>query len=303
MKTKTTLMMPALAVAVPLAFAGTATASPASLGATTPIQRSVQIRSIDFQNGLIELFNFADADLDLSGWRFCSHDFDQARRYTGSAGLNGVTIEARTSVFIHFNNDAPAGDVDRLNRSDLGGAFATPLDANAYGLQFYFPGSNGSVSFGNSTLIADHLQWNLDGAGVGSAETRTGQAVGQSLWSATGDFIATDAETRRIELVDLSGDISGSPDEYRVLGSAGCIPDVTTDGSNPGDAEFGVPDGSVTTADLTFFVEQWINGAAAIADVTTDGTNPGDAQFGVPDGSVTTADLTFFVEAWVAGCP
>ena len=82
-----------------------------------------------------------------------------------------------------------------------------------------------------------------------------------------------------------------------------CRPDITTDGANPGDPGYGVPDGAVTVADLTYFVEQWIANNAAVADVTTDGTNPGDPGFGVPDGLVTVADLTFFVELWIRGCP
>ena len=184
----------------------------------TANEREVQIRSVDFDLGIIELFNFSSADFDLSGWRFCSHDFDEARRYTSASGLNGVTIESETSVFIHFNDDAPAGDSDRVNRSDLGGGFATPLDQDAYGIQLFFPDSNGNVSFGNSSLIADHMQWNIDGDGTGQSETRTAQAVSEGLWSATGDFIATAADSTAIVLVDNSGDFFGSPDEYDVIG-------------------------------------------------------------------------------------
>ncbi|MEM1331380.1 MAG: GC-type dockerin domain-anchored protein [Planctomycetota bacterium] len=85
--------------------------------------------------------------------------------------------------------------------------------------------------------------------------------------------------------------------------SSGCgVADVTTDGTNPGDAGFGEPDSVVSVSDLTFFVEQWTNGSTSEADLTTDGTNPGDAGFGVPDGAVSVSDLTFFVEAWIAGC-
>ncbi|MEM1329175.1 MAG: GC-type dockerin domain-anchored protein [Planctomycetota bacterium] len=82
-----------------------------------------------------------------------------------------------------------------------------------------------------------------------------------------------------------------------------CFADITTDGANPGDSVFLVPDGAVTVGDLTTFVEQWIAGDTAIADVTTDGANPGDAGFLVPDGSVTVGDLSAFVEQWLAGCP
>ncbi|MEO1585445.1 MAG: GC-type dockerin domain-anchored protein [Planctomycetota bacterium] len=180
-------------------------------------ERDVQIRSVDFDAGVIELFNFSSIDFDLSGWRFCSHDFDQARRYTAAAGFDGVTIESNTSVFVHFNNDAPANDADRINRSMLGGAFALPLDQDAYALQLFNPDSNGNISFGNSSLIADHVQWNVNGSGVGSAEARTAQAVSEQLWSASGDFVATQADSDAVVLTDLSGDIEGAPTEYAVL--------------------------------------------------------------------------------------
>ena len=193
----------------------------------TVFERQVQIRSVDFEHAILELFNFSSADFDLSGWRFCSHDFDQALRYTAPDGFDGVTIQAGTSLFVHFDNDAPAGDPDRIDRSSLGGAFALPLDTDAYGLQLFFP-VNGGVSFGNSAQIADHVQWNLDGAGVGSAEQRTGQAVAEGLWSAVGDFVATEVATPRIELNDLSGDFPGSPPEYAIL-SAGGLPGESAD--------------------------------------------------------------------------
>ncbi|MEM1329763.1 MAG: GC-type dockerin domain-anchored protein [Planctomycetota bacterium] len=86
--------------------------------------------------------------------------------------------------------------------------------------------------------------------------------------------------------------------------SGGCsVADVTTDGTNPGDPNYGIPDNLITVSDLTFFVEFWIATDASVADVTTDGTNPGDPAYGTPDGAVTVSDLTFFVEFWIAGCP
>ena len=88
---------------------------------------------------------------------------------------------------------------------------------------------------------------------------------------------------------------------YEVQGTP-CIPDITTDGANPGDPGFGEPDGAVTVADLTFFVGQWVEGGLAVADITTAGTNPGDPGFGVPDGVIAVAELTFFVEQWIGGC-
>ncbi|MEM9373655.1 MAG: GC-type dockerin domain-anchored protein [Planctomycetota bacterium] len=242
--------------------------------------REVQVRSINFEDAVIEVYNFSAADIDLTGWRFCTHDFNEARRYSGAAGFNGVTIEAATSVYIHINNDAPAGNPDRFNRADLGGAFATPLDQDAYGLQFYFPAANGSVSFGNSSLIADHLQWNIDGESVGSAEFRTGQAVSQGLWSATGDFIATTTESSAIELNDLSGDEAGSPGEYDVLeGPLPCSP-----------ADLAEPFGALNFFDVAAFIGLF-NASDPAADLAE------------PIGSINFFDVAAYINLFNAGCP
>ncbi len=189
--------------------------------------RDIQIQRIDFDNGTIEFFNYGSIDQDLTGWRTCTHDFNKSRRYSGASGLNGVTIEAGTSVFIHFNNDAPV-DPDHLNRSSLGGSFATPLDQDAYGMQLFFPGTNGIVSFGNSTLIADHLQWNIDGQGVGSADFRTSQAVSEGLWTANGDFISTMAISSSLSLTEVGDGRLHGPSSYRVIDP--CPADLNGDG-------------------------------------------------------------------------
>ena len=81
-----------------------------------------------------------------------------------------------------------------------------------------------------------------------------------------------------------------------------CPADVTTAASNPGDPQFGQPDGLVTVSDLTFFIEAWINQIPR-ADITTLGANPGAPAYQLPDGLVTIGDLTRYVELWVDGCP
>lgn len=60
------------------------------------------IRSIDTGALVLELHNFGSANELLSGFRFCSHDDNQFRVYSDSTGLNGVTIEAGTSLFLHL---------------------------------------------------------------------------------------------------------------------------------------------------------------------------------------------------------
>jgi len=243
--------------------------------ASAQLERQVQIRSIDFATGVIELHNFAGSDIDLSGWRFCSHDFDDARRYSGSGGFDGVVIEAGTSVSIYFNDDAPAGDPDSINRADLGGFFATPLDQDAYGLQLYFPGDDGLVSFGRGSDMVDHIQWNIDGSGAGAAEFRTGLAVDTGLWTAIGDFIATGDDTARVTLTDTAGGLLHGPDDYDVAGDT-CPADL--DG-----------DGELSLFDFLAFQNLFDAGDPA-ADF--DG-----------DGELTLFDFLAFQNAFDAGCP
>lgn len=247
-------------------------------GGSSP--REVQIRRVNFDSGVIELYNFSAGDIDLTGWRFCSHDFNEARRYSGSNGLDGVLIESGSSVYIYFGDDAPAGDPDRLNRSDLGGAFALPLDQDAYGMQIFFPAAGGSVSFGNSSLIADHIQWNIDAQGVGSSEFRTGQAVSEGLWSANGDFIATTSESALIELTDLSGDSAGSPDEYGVL--VGPLP--------CSDADIAEPFGLLNFFDVVSFISAFNAGEAS-------------ADLAAPFGVLNFFDVSAYIGSFNAGCP
>jgi hypothetical protein len=236
-------------------------------------KRDIQIRSVDFDNGVVEFFNYGSVDQDMTGWRTCTHDFDQFRQYSSSAGFNGVMIESGTSIFIHYNNDAPA-DPDHMNRSSIGGAFALPLDQDAYGMQLFFPAANGLVSFGNSTLIADHLQWNVNGAGVGSAEFRTNQAVSEGLWTAIGDFISTAADSSSLELTDLGDGRLHGPGNYTVTDP--CIADLTGEGS-------------LNFLDVSAFLAAF-GAMDPVADFQ-------------PDGSFNFLDVSAFLAAYAAGCP
>lgn len=187
------------------------------------VPRDVQIRSVDFVGGILEVYNFGPTDVDLTGWRFCSHDTNQERQYTTPTGLTGVTIESSTSLFVHFKDDAPVGDPDRRNISLLG-AFAQPLDSDAYGIQLFSPDMAGMVSFGNSSLIADMVQWNIPGTPIGTADFRTAQAAATGLWTAVGDFVPTASDTARIDLLDTTGALLHGPADYGV--TAGVDPQL-----------------------------------------------------------------------------
>ncbi|MEM9382497.1 MAG: hypothetical protein AAGB93_21265 [Planctomycetota bacterium] len=186
--------------------------------ASAQAERSVQIRSVDFDTQIIELFNYGSADVALDGWQFCSFDDNEGFVYTNPGGLNGVTIEAGTPVFVHFGNDAPAGDPDRIDRNVVG-PFATPLDLTAWGLLIFDPPAGGSVNFDDSTQIADYVQWNVNGTPNGSASTRADQAVAEGLWTGVLDFVPTvPLTTTRIDLTVVADNRLHGPADYTVIG-------------------------------------------------------------------------------------
>lgn len=182
------------------------------VASATAAERDIQIRSIDLQNAVIELFNFGTTDESLDRWQFCTQDDNQTRVYSSFSGLNGVTIEAGTSFFIHFNNDAPGGP-DSRNASQVG-RFAGPLDTGPYGMSLYFP----PVSFSNGNRIADHLQWSEGGVDNDRADERSDEAQAGGVWTDQSAWIATDADTIRIRLVDESGKALHGPDDYEAIG-------------------------------------------------------------------------------------
>ena len=175
-------------------------------------QRAVQFREVNFTTGVIEMHNFGDTDQDLTGWRFCSHDEEEDRRYSSNGGLNGVVIAAGSSLFVHFLNDAPAGDANAINIAGRGN-FADPLDRGPYAIQIYF-----QTPFGNTgTNIADHLQWSIDGVDDESADFRSAAAEGGGVWTDQSLWIPTTAESTALVLTDTTGGILHGPDSYEVI--------------------------------------------------------------------------------------
>ena len=172
--------------------------------------RLIQFRNVDFTTRVVELHNFDDVAQDLGGWRFCSHDENQERRYSSSAGLNGITLPAGESLFIHFLNDAPADDSSAINISQLGN-FATPLDQGAYAIQLYNGGS-----FGNGANILDHLQWSIDGISDASADRRNSIAQSGGTWTNQNAWISTTAESESITLTNFLGVEANGPADYTI---------------------------------------------------------------------------------------
>ena len=190
--------------------------------------RDVQMTIIIPESQQIVIDNTGTEPEDLSGWQFCSHNTLSVRRYSGPNGLNGVTIEPGVNIVLHLLNDAPAGLDNHINASDIGGSFAGfELDAFAIGL--YFPGTTGSVNFGDGNTIADHVQWSLFGLNNFTADERSDEAVVGGVWTAVDDWIDVRPNTVLIELVDPNNTILHGPDSYNVISS--CPADLTGEGN------------------------------------------------------------------------
>ena len=181
--------------------------------------RDVQFQSVDFELGTIEVHNFGPIDIDLTGWRFCSHDQVDTFEYSFPAALNGVTLEAGSSIFVHMFNDAPFGDPDRFNQTSLGNfaSTGTNFDPNTLSIQFFFPAASGFINFNNGALVSDIIQWSVPGTSIGNADVRTQDAVDEGLWVAEQAFIPTTPSSVRIELTDFGNGLLHGPDNYTVF--------------------------------------------------------------------------------------
>lgn len=189
--------------------------------------RDVQMTIIIPESQQIVIDNTGTEPEDLSGWRFCSHNTSSVRRYSGTNGLNGITIEPNVNLVLHLLNDAPPELDNHINASDLGGSFAGfELDAFAIGL--YFPDTNGSVNFSNGNTIADHVQWSLFGLNNFTADDRTDEAVAGGVWTAVDDWIDVRPNSVLIELVDPNNTVLHGPDSYNVINA--CPADLNGDG-------------------------------------------------------------------------
>ncbi len=253
----------------------------------TPIalaaERDVQFRSANFETAVLELHNCGGEDIDLSNWRFCSHDDNQVRQYTGSDGLDGVTIEAGTSVFIHFNNDAPAGP-DNIDVSTLGGLIAAPLDADgAYAIALFFPDADGDISFadfGRTDIMGDHIQWSTGGLSNAIADERSQQAVNAGLWTLASAWISTTLDTVSIELTDTTCGLLHGPANYQ----------VNEPGGPCNGADLAEPFGTLDFSDV-------------IAFLTAFGTMDAAADLADPIGTFDFSDVIAFLTAFGGGCP
>ncbi len=188
--------------------------------------RDIQFQSVDFANGVFEVHNFGDAAQPLNGFRFCTSSSIQVRVYTPGAALNGLTLQPGESLFVYLNNDAPMGDPLRRNASSIGNFAPGFAPDTPYGLSFYSP----PIGFANPDSMVDHLMWSVDGVANTQAATRAGVAVNAGLWTSTTAFIATQADTASITLLEASGGLlMHGPADYEVEGPAACTGDTNGD--------------------------------------------------------------------------
>ena len=280
---------------LPLALVLAATASAQN-------ERDIQLRSVNFVDGILEISNLGSTTQSLDNWRFCSHDTGGLFTYSAPFGLNGRSLGPGDSLFIHFNNDAPTGDPSAINQTAVG-PFRVPLDQDAFAVALFFPTASGSIAFGNSALIADHLQWS-DGTAPGGTEVRTAQAVSESLWTKTGEFVTTTPNTNRIELNDLSNGRLHGDDNYTAIEPGGhdeaVMGDLSDDRLNPTLITLGSGDtviaaeqqGDALGRDIDYVTID-VPAGLTLAEIVLDGfiADPANQAFlGVQQGSIFTTD-------------
>ena len=103
-------------------------------------------------------------------------------------------------------------------------------------MQIYFA----PVSFGNGNTIADHVQWSVDGVDDRTADERSDEAQTGGVWTDQSAWIATSADTLRIELNDPAAAELHGPENYTVFGPDSFV-------RQPGDAN---EDRAVNTGDI-----------------------------------------------------
>lgn len=234
--------------------------------------RDIQFINIHPESEVLQLFNSSDEPISIEGWRFCSHNTSEVRRYTSPSTFDGVVIPAQTSFTIHLDDDAGFNEPLEFNASSLGLFAGFELDA--YSISLYFPNSSGSTPFGDGNFIADHIQWSIDGIDNTTADERSDEAEAGGVWMDQSEWINVGNDTVLIELIDPLFQELHSPADYNVIGN--CPADLTGDGI------------------LNFFDVSAFLSAFTSQDPIADFT--GDLNFNF-------FDVSAFLSMFTAGCP
>jgi len=229
--------------------------------------------------------NWLPAYVPGEGWTFqpTGHGFATQ----GRSGFGNVTNNY-TWTMTEFNGSLFIGTMDfkYLIADAVVSALDLPTDL---------------LFFGNQTLGAD--LWRIDTPG--------GPAVPESL-NGAGNFSSYGIRTmcadedalylgmaNPMNLLTATDDIlpQGGWELICMLPFEACLADVTTSGAIDGTPAYGYPDGIVDTDDLTFYIQQWIDGRSTTRTLTGKSGRSSASQ-NVTD----TIDLPEFLEWWAAGC-
>ncbi len=261
--------------------------------------RDVQFRGMNFNTGVLQISNYGNDSVDLSGWRFCTQDDDQRLQYTDPGALKGVILDQTESIYIHFNDDA--ADPGHFNHSDMG-RWSTPVDNDLHSIALFHPNKDGAVVFGDGTLMSDFVQWSIDGEDDDIADERSDEAVKGGVWTGESDWIVTSKTTTYIRLTDTTGGVLHGPKNYEALDE---MPDCNDNGvddfidvnfGGSEDAnENGIPDecegcdadldgdGDADADDFFDYLDAFATGNLPVCDIDTDGDCDADDFFGYLD--------------------
>ena len=164
----------------------------------------------------------------------------------------------------------PTGGAFLFDDIDLAGFLVTPGNFNDAGSLTQFRFVEGDLNFDGVVDAADlALAQSLFGASLddtaGCLDEFGMPVVNPNTMAQVDCFVyqGRDAQALLVLLAQVDdGDLVTQDDIDAIASIAGleCVADITTDGANPGDPGFLVPDGSVSVGDLTAFVEQWVLG-------------------------------------------
>ncbi|MDB4265471.1 PEP-CTERM sorting domain-containing protein [bacterium] len=158
-------------------------------------QSAIVFSELDLVNNTITLTNTGSSAVDIGGWRFCSHDLEDIKRYSSSTFFaDGVSIIGLGSLVVDATSVILAG----------------PLAANTMSIGLYND-LDGALSFGSPDDLSAFIQFTPEGnTDFGNAEERTGTAVTADLWDAEGSFVEVGAADTFIRLDDLNSSTGAS---------------------------------------------------------------------------------------------
>ena len=184
--------------------------------------RDIKIKSVDIEHQVVQIQNTGADPVSLDGWRLCTQNSTVVFHYTSPTGFNGVTLNSNESLTVHYHNDADGSDPMAFNVADLGGLIA-PFEIGAYSLAIYFPNAQGIVRFNDGNLMADFLQWSLDGLDNTTADERSDEAQAGGVWADQSAWINVNQFVLGIDLE--AGTLPHQSSDY----STHCLADVAFD--------------------------------------------------------------------------